>query len=78
MTTQSVWHAGIEKDMGDHHTFSVVLEKWTKPTDTWFHEKEVMKKILLFVVLSIGAAPIWAQTQTKAAARLQAATDVLN
>ena len=37
-----------------------------------------MKKILLFVVVGIGGAPVLAQTHTKAAARLQAATEVLN
>ena len=37
-----------------------------------------MRKILLFTVLGMSALPIWAQTQTKAAGRLQAATDVLN
>jgi len=37
-----------------------------------------MKKILLIAVAGMGVAPIWAQTKTKAAERLQSATEVVN
>jgi SH3 domain-containing YSC84-like protein 1 len=58
------------------YTSNVVLERWTRSADFSFHEKAVMKKILLFVMVSIGGAPMWAQT--KATNRLDAATEVLN